>query len=275
MGREVDTAKAALLRFTGRPHPTNQWCNRRIASPGSDTTSLARLTRQELKKDEFAERLATIQEFFLHYQKQIVKFGGLAALIVAAVIGGLFLFRSRQNKASGDFARAMTTYHAPVMQTPPPDAKFLTFKTDTEKYQQALKQFSEVAGAYSWLSQGRYARYYEGLCQRALGNNAEAEKELKAVAEGRDADLAALANMALGGLYEQTSRNDQAEKIYRDLQSHPTVTVPKATSELALADLYQKTKPTEAKALYQQIQKDYPGLAAGDAAAKVLEDTAK
>ena len=237
---------------------------------------MARLTRQELKKDEFAERLEAIQEFFLRYQNQIVKFGGIAALLVAIGIGGNFLFRSRQNKASSAFAQALVTFHAPVTQTPPPEgSQQLTFKSADEKYQQAMKQFSEVAGSYSWMSQGRYARYYVGLCQRALGNNAEAEKDLKAVAEGHDSDLAALAKLALGSLFEQAGRNDEAEKIYRDLQNHPTVTVPKATVELALADLYQKIKPTEAKALYQQIQKDYPGLAAGDAASKSLEDTAK
>ena len=161
------------------------------------------------------------------------------------------------------------------MQSAPPETTQIYFKSDAEKYQQALKLFSDVASRYSWIGQGRYARYYVGLCQRALGNTADAEKELKAVAEGRDTDLAALGKLALGGLYEQTGRTDQAEKIYRDLESHPTVTVPKATIELALADLYQKTKPTEARALYQQIQKDYPGLAAGDAASKMLDDMAK
>lgn len=236
---------------------------------------MARLTRQELKKDEFAERLATIQEFFLHYQKQIVKFGGIAALAVAVAIGGLFLYRNRQNKASSAFAQALASFHAPVTPSAPPETTQLTFKSDAEKYQQSLKQFSEVAGSYSWSGQGRYARYYVGLCQRALGNNTEAEKELKVAAEGRDAELAALAKLALGGLYEQTARTDQAEKIYRDLESHPTVTVPKATAELALADLYQETKPTEAKALYLQIQKEYPGLAAGDAASKILEGAGK
>jgi tetratricopeptide (TPR) repeat protein len=236
---------------------------------------LARLTRQELKKDEFAERLETIQEFFLHNQKEIVKFGGIAVLIAAVAIGGLFLYRSRQNKASSAFAQALVSFHAPVMPSAPPGTTQLTFKSDAEKYQQALKQFSEVAGSYSWSAQGRYARYYVGLCQRALGNNTEAEKELKASSEGRDTELAALAKFALGGLYEQTGRTDQAEKIYRDLQSHPAATVPKATVELALADLYQKIKPTEAGALYQQIQKEYPGLAAGDAASKMLEDGAK
>ena len=236
---------------------------------------MARLTRQQLKKDEFAERLETIQEFFLHNQKQIVKFGGIAALAVAVAVGGFFLYRSRQNKASSAFAQALLSFHAPVTESAPPGSTQLTFKSDAEKYQQAMKQFSAVAGSYSWSAQGRYARYYVGLCQRELGNNTEAEKELNAVAGSRDADLAALAKFALGGLYEQTGRSDQAEKIYRDLQSHPTITVPKATVELALADLYQKTKPTEARALYQQIQKENPGLAAGDAASKMLEDTAK
>ena len=52
-------------------------------------------------------------------------------------------------------------------------------------------------------------------------------------------------------------------------------TVPKATIQLARADLYQRTKPADAKAIYQQIQKDYPGMAAGDIASRMLQGQAQ
>jgi TolA-binding protein len=76
--------------------------------------------------------------------------------------------------------------------------------------------------------------------------------------------------MALAALYQKVSRTEDAEKIYRELESNPTVIVPKPTVQIALAELYQRTNPSRATALYQQIEKDYPGTAAADQAAKML-----
>ena len=87
--------------------------------------------------------------------------------------------------------------------------------------------------------------------------------------------MAALAKMALAGVYQQTGRSEQAEKLYRELESHPTDTVPKAAIQLALAELYQKTKPAEAAALFKKIQTEYPGSAAGDTASRMLQGGAQ
>jgi predicted negative regulator of RcsB-dependent stress response len=233
---------------------------------------LARLTRQQLKKDEFTTSLAALQEWFLQNQKSIASTGGLTLLAAAVAIGGIALVRSRQNRASQAFTEALTAYHAPVLATPPPNFNQLYFKTESEKYQDAAKKFYEVGSRYSWSSQGRFARYYAALCQRDIGNLAEAEKELKSVAGGRGADVTSLAKMALAGVYQQSGRNDEAEKLYREIEDHPTNALPKATAELALAELYRRTKPAQAKTLYQQIQKEYPGSAAGDEASKMLLD---
>src|SRR5262249_53388646 len=160
------------------------------------------------------------------------------------------------SKAAAGFAQALTTFHAPVSATDSSPST-LHFKTNQERYQESLKQFNDVAENYSWFSQGKFARYYAALCQRDLGKASEAEKALNDIANSGNSDLSSLAKMALAGIYEQTGRNDQAEKTYKELEQHPTTSVPKATVQLALADLYQRTKPAEAKAAYQQIQKDY------------------
>lgn len=237
----------------------------------SGAFSLARLTRQQLKRDEFAVWVESVQEFFLEHYQLLIK-GGVAVVIAAALgIGGYLYVNSRQDSASNAFTAALATFHAPVGTAAPSTAPRPHFNTNAEKYQAAMKQFGEVASRYSWTAQGRFARYYSALCQKELGNVPEAEKELTDLAGSRDHELAALAKMALAGIYEASARNDEAEKLYRDLADHPTNTVPKATAELALADLYQRTKPAQATALYQQIEKEYPGTAAGDQASKMLE----
>ena len=234
---------------------------------------MARLTRHQLKTDELSTRLAVFQEFFLQNQKKIITGTAVVAVALGVVLGGFFFVSSRQTRASYAFARALATFHATVGPPPPPNSgpSAPRFPTAAEKYQQAYKQFTEVAGRYSWFSQGDFARYYAALCERELGKSPEAEKDLSAIAGGRGRELAALAQMALAGLYEQTGRNEQAEKLYRELVNHPTDIVPKATVQLALAELLQKTKPAEAAELYKKIQTEYPGLAAGSEAFKMLQ----
>ena len=231
---------------------------------------MARLTRHELKKDEFADHLATVSHFFTQNRRQVV-LGGGAALVVVGLSLGVFLYLSRQQaKANDAFSTALDTYHAPVTPTPPEGTNRLVFKTREAKYKEAMRQFTEVAGQFRRRSQGRWARYYAALCQRELGNSAAAEKELTALVGESDPDVAAMSKMALGGLYQQTSRTAEAEKIYRDLESHPSPLVPKPAVQIALAELYQKTNPSRATALYQQIEKDYPGTTAGDQASRML-----
>ena len=59
-----------------------------------------------------------------------------------------------------------------------------------------------------------------------------------------------------------------------EMGNNPTTTVPKATAQLELAELYQKTRPEEAVDLYQQIAADYPGTLVGEVATQRLEELA-
>ncbi|MGH9785485.1 MAG: tetratricopeptide repeat protein [Terriglobia bacterium] len=231
---------------------------------------MARLTRQELKKDEFADRLANVTGFFARNRRRIVVGGGAALLGVAVVVGVFLFVRSRQASASDAFGKALVSFHAPVVAQPAPGLTILTFKTAEEKYRAALSQFTDVSSQYGRYQQGRWARYYTALCKRELGQTAEAEQDLAALGNENDGDLAAVSKMALAALYQKASRTEDAEKVYRELETNPTAIVPKATVQIALAELLQRTNPSRATALYQQIEKDYPGTAAADQAARML-----
>ena len=236
---------------------------------------MARLSRRELKTDEFADRLATVTGFFSRNRKQVLLGSGAALLAVVIVVGVLMYVRSRQTAASEVFGKALTTYHAMVVETPPAGYKLPTFKTPEEKYTEAIRQFTDVSEQFGSYSVGKWARYYIALSQRELGQNAVAEQGLLAIAADGDANLAAVAKMALAGLYQKTSRTADAEKLYRELESSPTVMVPKPTVQIALAEMYQRTNPSQATAIYQQIEKDYPGTAAADQAAQMLRGAAQ
>jgi tetratricopeptide (TPR) repeat protein len=223
-----------------------------------------------MKKDELADRLANVTGFFSHHRRQIVLGGGAALLGVAVVVGGVLFLRSRQATAAEAFGKALLSFHTPVEPNPAPGLTIKTFKTAEEKYKTALNEFTEVSSQYGRYQQGRWARYYAALCKRELGQTEDAEKDLVALGSEDDRDLAAVSKMALAALYQKASRTEDAEKIYRELETNPTVLVPKPTVQIALAELYQRTNPSRATALYQQIEKDFPGTAAADQAARML-----
>jgi predicted negative regulator of RcsB-dependent stress response len=236
---------------------------------------VARLSRRELKTDEFADRLATVTDFFSRNRKQVLLGGGSALLAVIVVVGVFMYVRSRQAAASEDFSKALMVYHALVVDAPPPGYRLPTFKTSDEKYTEAIRQFTDVAEQFGSYSVGKWARYYAALSQRDLGQYAVAEQGLLAITSSGDRDLAAVAKMALAGLYQKTSRTADAEKLYRELEGSPTRMVPKPSVQIALAEMYQKTNPSQATAIYQQIEKDYPGTAAADQAAQMLRGGAQ
>lgn len=237
---------------------------------------MARITRQELKKDELTIRFAALRELYLQHRRKLALLGG-AVLLVSAVAAGLLLYvRSQQAQAGESFARALATFHAPVIPAPPvnnPNMEF--FKTDEEKYTAALEKFTELAEGFSWYAQGEMAQYYAALCQRELGKLPEAEQDLVSIEGGGNRDVAGLAKVALAGIYAQTGRAEEAEKLYEEMGNDPTRTVPKATAQLALAELYQKTRPEQAVNLYQQIVDDYPGTGVSELATQRLEELAE
>ena len=114
------------------------------------------------------------------------------------------------------------------------------------------------------------AKYFMGLADSDLNDNANAERELKDVTGAGNPDTAALAKMALAALYRRTGKDADAIKIYKELADKPTNTVSKSAAQLALADLYEAKDPQSAKILYQEIQKDDSKGPAGQIAAQRL-----
>ena len=133
---------------------------------------MARLSRHELKTDEFADQLGAVTEFFTRNRKQIVLGGGALLATVILIVGVMMYMRSREAAASEAFGDALRTYHALVVSSPPAGYILPTFKTADEKYTEAIRQFTEVSEQFGSYSVGRWARYYTALSQRELGLSA-------------------------------------------------------------------------------------------------------
>jgi len=121
------------------------------------------------------------------------------------------------------------------------------------------------------LPEGTKAHYFAGVTDEELGQNAQAETELKTAAGAWDKNLANLAKLALAGLYQRTQRDQQAIDIYNELTAKPSATVSANVAQLDLADLYvSQGKQDQARTLWAKIKDSDKEGAAGSIAAQKL-----
>lgn len=226
---------------------------------------MARLSRRELKQDEFVTTVEAFEEFAKQNYKQILTGVAIAVIVAGSIIGWESYNERQEAAANAALAAALTSFNAKVGAaapvnlfggTPPP-ADSGQFTTSQEKYKKALAQFSEVVAKYPRQPAADFARYHIGLCQATLGNGPAALKTLEAASHASDKDAASLARMALAGQLAEAGKPAEAISIYQNLASHPTSTVPRATALLALADQYRTTQPAQARALYEQMEREY------------------
>lgn len=231
-------------------------------------------TRRQLKEDKFAETAQGAAEWASDHRKLVT--WTVSILIVAVVVTVVgWTWRSRQiEQANIDLSAAMRTLSAPIRPAgaPAPAAEDDTpsFASIAERGQAAAKQLQSIADKYSLVPPGKVARYLLGSAQLQAGNTAAAEQTFKTAVDFSDKDVAALAKMALASIYNDSNRQSDAIKIYKDLSDHPTATVSKGTAQLALAAIYEKTDPQQATTIYQQLQKEDPHSQAAQVAAQKL-----
>lgn len=225
-------------------------------------------TRHQLKQDRFAVTAKDAVSWTVEHRRKLI-YGGVAVAVVLAVVLGTWIYIGQQDEAAGvALGHALQVYNAPVRAaSQPPAPETLSFASAADRAKAAKAEFQKVADSYSHTRSGEIARYFVGITGMDLGNNADAEKELKKAANSSRPDLAGLAKFALASLYRRTGKDAEAVKVYKDLIDHPTNTVAKSTAQLELASFYEPKQPNEARFLYQQVQKEDPRGPAGEIAA--------
>lgn len=214
------------------------------------SVSLARISRRELKKDEFAAEVSKTYQFFQERRAFLTRYGAVAAVVVALALGGYWLYQNRKQHARADLSHAVRLLFADQ-----PEAG-MSFTDAKSRDAAAEKELSGVAQKYSRLEEGRLALYYLGVAEDRLGKTDAAIRDLRQVAGKNDDKIAPLARYAMAGIYAKSGKADEAEKLYRELAARPTESVPKATAELALADLLSSSQPAEARKILEELSKN-------------------
>jgi tetratricopeptide (TPR) repeat protein len=194
--------------------------------------------------------------------------GSGAGLVLGIAL--LVFWNLRSAAADAALGAAMDTYNAPLAQPGLPAGSGV-FATAPDRLKAANKQFDAIAQKYSWMSQGTKARYFAGIINAELGQNAAAESDLKTASDSWDRNVSNLANLALAGLYHETNRDAQAIDLYNGMISKPSETVTAVVAQLNLADLYaDQGHQDQARALWARIKDaDKEGTAGAIASQKL------
>jgi len=210
---------------------------------------LAKISRKELKTDRFALEVGHTFDYVEEHKRQILKYAGLAAAVLAALLAVFFYMRHRESVRQQDLAQAIRALHAPVGEAGNPDS----FPTPDAKNKAAAAALNSVIAKYPSSDEAMIARF--GLASQAVdvGNLAEAEKLFKQVADSGIERFAPLAQLSLGEICFATGRPAEGEKILRGLIERPSIFVSSEEATVALARQLASTKPTEARKLLEGV----------------------
>jgi predicted negative regulator of RcsB-dependent stress response len=210
--------------------------------------------RHALKKDSFAQATATSVSWISGHRSGVVRYAIVGLAVVVVGIGSLVAFNVRTSGAEAALGAALDTYSAPLAQPGAPQEKDV-YATSADRSKAANQQFVTVADQYGWLAAGVKAHYFAGVTYRELGNNPQAEAELKTAAASWNRNLSNLAKLALAGLYHQSSRDAQAIELYNNLSAKPSDTVSASVAKLDLADLYAESNQLDkARTLWAAVK---------------------
>ena len=202
----------------------------------------------------------------------VIRISVAVAVVALVVLIGVIYAQNQSTKAEAAFGQAMDVYDTPLtVPGQPVDPDSPSYATAAARAKAANPLFVDVADHYGLFKAGINARYFAGLTYEDMGQNAQAETALKSVADSRNSGVAALAKMALASLYRQTKRDADAATLYQQLISKPTLTVPASAARLQLAELYESSRPDEARRLYAQIKDQDKASAAAEIAGKKLD----
>jgi predicted negative regulator of RcsB-dependent stress response len=225
-----------------------------------------------MKHDALLDNAHSAVAWLEEHRSEAILFVGVLIAVLVIGIGSVLLYQHRQEEASVAFGAAMDIYSAPIAQPgTPAQPGVRTFPSSSARAQAAIVKFDQVAKTYGSTDSGKNALYFAGLCSMEMGQTAAAEKTLKKVAHDGNKNLAALANLALANLYQQSGKLPDSIKLLNKLIAHPTATVPASEAKLELAGIYETTSPQQARQIYAQLKDKDAKTAAGQIAAQKLQ----
>ena len=209
-----------------------------------------RITRHDLKTDQFAQQVGHIVEEVEAHRSQVVRYGVAAAAAVVLVAGVFWFVHSRKESREQELAKVMRSWNAPIGA---PGGGEYSFADATAKDKALSRAATDLIASHSGSDQAGAAEYLLAIRAADQGKLDVAERTFKqAIADGGP-EYGALAKFALSDVYATQGKTADAEKLLKELIEKPAVLVSKDQATIALAKLYIKTRPADARKLVQPL----------------------
>jgi len=219
-----------------------------------------RLTRKDLKQDEFVEVAMDLEQWFERHWRAVALGAGAVLVVIVAVLGGRAWLQRGREAAAEVVDRGVAQFRAAEQEGSGFDAALTT-----------LDQAVSRAGS----NPGRVARFYRAAALRRLGRFDEARQALDGLASaaGGADTLAVTAQLLLAEVQAGAGQPDQALVTLQAVVDQPQSPVPIEEALLALARVAGAAGQSErARASLRRIVDEFPRTGA---AAEAREELAR
>ncbi len=224
-----------------------------------------RITRHELKSDQFVEQVGQIVENVEAHRTQVIRYS-IAAIAVLLIGAGIYWFwHSRREVREAGLTRVMRIWTAPVGGA----AGEYSFANSESKDKAISKALSEFVAKHSGSKEAGVGEYLLGIRAADQGKFDDAERYFKLAVDDAGKEYGSMAKLALADVYSAKGKPVEAEKLLKELMNKPTAMVSKDQATISLVRLYVKTKPAEARKLIEPLLRA-PGTTAGRIATEVM-----
>ena len=211
--------------------------------------------RHKLETDALILRVERAVDWAQENRRSLVTI--IAATVgIALLAGGFLVNRANRKEAARTRLGTLTTEIQQV--------------TGGQEGQQgpceaSLSELGRLAESEGNSLEGRTARYYAGVCQRALGDYEAAAASFEQV-RGRNDLLAELATLGLAGVQRTSGKGEEAALAYRSLlDGGGDLPLDPVLFELGVLE-EEQGRPEAAVSLYERIVEEYPASAFRDLA---------
>lgn len=242
---------------------------------------MTKLHRKELKQDEIREKVANAIKGISFHGREVLYLITIVIAIGFIAFAWSYYEKRQQQESQALLGIAQEKFKTPVGELPDPTDPTrkpeYQYKTESEKYADALKDFEQIIQKYSNTPAATVARYQAGVSAFYLKDNVKAETYLKQGSNVSDRNvLYYLTRIALANVYDATGKSDQALQTINDAIARNKEYVPAEELQLQLARIYKNAgKTKEATDTYQKIVDQYKDTAAGYQAQTELTELKK
>lgn len=230
---------------------------------------MTKLHRKELKQDEVREKIVGAIKGITFHGREVLY---LATIVIAIgfIAFAWSYYEKRQQQESQNLlgvalAKFKTQVGAQVDPNDPTRKPEYQYKSDAEKYSDALKDFEVIIQKYSNTPAADVARYNAGVCAYYLKDYNKAEDLLKQSTRVSDRNvLYYVTRVTLANVYAASGKIDQAVQTLNEAISSNKGYVPDEELLLQLAGIYKDAgKTKEAQDTYQKIVDQFKDSSAG------------